>query len=115
MPEFVKTTGANVLGGVRITPDREMVRVLDPENKYPDVYNRFAWITFVPGSDPTPVFKLTFLNSYDIQLPLRTDIFDQLGVRYILAVDLPVEETTVPGFQMIGERANCRLWMREKP
>lgn len=115
MPEFVKTTGANVLGGVRITPDREMVHVLDPENKYPDVYNRFAWITFVPGSDPTPVFKLTFLNSYDIQLPLRTDIFDQLGVRYILAVDLPVEETTVPGFQMIGERANCRLWMREKP
>ena len=115
MPEFVKTTGANVLGGVRITPDREMVRVLDPESKYPDVYNRFAWITFVPGSDPTPVFKLTFLNSYDIQLPLQTDIFDQLGVRYILAVDLPVEETTVPGFQMIGERANCRLWMRVRP
>lgn len=115
MPEFVKTTGANVLGGVRLTPDREMVRVLDPENKYPDVYNRFAWITFVPGSDPAPVFKLTFLNSYDVQLPLRTDIFDQLGVRYILAVDLSVEETTVPGFQMIGERANCHLFRREKP
>jgi hypothetical protein len=114
MPEFVKTTGADVLGGVRITPDREMVRVLDPENKYADVYNRFAWITCVPGSDPAPVFKLTFLNSYDIQLPLRTDIFDQLGVRYILTVDLPVEETTVPGFQVIGERANCRLWRREK-
>ncbi len=115
MPEFVKTTGANVLGGVRITPDPEMVRVLDPENKYAEVYNRFAWITFVPGSDPAPVFKLTFLNSYDVQLPLRTDLFDQLGVRYILTVDLPVEETTVPGFRVIGELANCRLWIRDKP
>jgi hypothetical protein len=114
MPEFVKTTGADVLGGERITPDPETVRVLDPEHRYLDVYNRFAWITFVPGSEPAPVFKLTFLNSYEVQLPLRTGIFDQLGVRFILTVDLPVEETTVPGFRIVGERANCRLWMREK-
>ena len=114
MSEFVKTTGASVLGGFRLTPDQEMVRVLDPENKYPNVYNRFAWISFVPGSDALPVFNLTFANTYNVQLPLRTDIFDRLGVRYILAVDLPVEEATVPGFQMIGERGNCRLLVREK-
>ena len=96
-----------------MVPSKPLI-ILDPANKYLNVYNRFAWTSFVPGSEPLPVFNLTFVNSYDIQLPLRTDIFDQLGVRYILAVDLPVEEATVPGFQMIGERDNCRLLVREK-
>ena len=114
MAEFIKTTGARVLGGVRCTPDPEMVRALDPESKYSDVYKRFAWMSFVPSADSMPVFKLTGMNSYDVQLPLRTDIFDQLGVRYVLAVDLPLEDATIQGFELIGERFNCRLLQREK-
>jgi hypothetical protein len=113
LPEFIKAAGIRVLGGSRGTPDQEMARVLDPSGKYFHIYNRYARAAFVPSNKEEPVFEQTFVNSYDVQLPLKSDLFDQLGVRYILTIDLPESEATVPGFKLIGEYEHCRLLVRD--
>src|SRR2546423_1252862 len=43
-PEFIKSTGADVLGGVRCHPDYPMLRILDPAGKYRALTDRYAWI-----------------------------------------------------------------------
>jgi hypothetical protein len=112
---FVKATGANVLGGIRCNPDEEMLQVLDPAHQFASVYNRYAWIHFVPANVPEPSFELIFTDAYAVKLPLRKHLFDSLGVQYLVAVDLALSETEVPGFRLLGEREDCRLFVRDGP
>jgi hypothetical protein len=110
--QLIKATGANVLGGTRCDPDPAMVRVLDPNARYADVYNRYATISFAPGTSVEPSFEFTFIDSYRVLLPLDTTIFDRLGVTYVLEVDLAEPEGRIAGFGAIGEHEGCRLLMR---
>ena len=71
LAEFVKATGADVLGGMRCMPDRKVMQLLDSSNKNVKVYDRFALAWFVPGTGPEPAFHLTFVNSYEISFPSR--------------------------------------------
>ena len=99
--QFVKATGANVLGGVRCMPDHEMVRVVDPENKYAAVYNRFAGIFFIVTPDETPVFELLAPGHYRVRLPMQPHILESLGVKYLVLADR-AEGMAIPGFEQIG-------------
>jgi hypothetical protein len=99
--QFVKATGANVLGGVRCMPVHEMVRVLDPENKYAAVYNRFAGIFFMVTPDESPVFELLAPGHYQVRLPMQPHILERLGVRFLVLADRP-EGMSIPGFEQIG-------------
>ena len=112
MAQLIKATGADVLGGTRCNPDAAMVRVLDPNGRYADVYNRHAAITFVPANGIEPSFELTFINSYRVLLPLDPAIFDRLGVTYVLEADVADPERHIAGFELIGEREGLRLLRR---
>jgi hypothetical protein len=109
---LIKATGADVLGGTRCNPDAAMVRALDPNARYADVYNRHAAISFAPGAGVEPSFELTFIDSYRVLLPLDVAIFDRLGVTYVLEVDLAEPEGRIAGFHTIGEREGFRLLVR---
>jgi hypothetical protein len=112
IPQFVKATGASVLGGYRCEPDEEMVRALDPTGKYSSVYRRYAAVLFLPSAEPEPSFELVFVNRYNVLLPLRPDILDRLGVRLVLEVELPENEGAISGYRPIGEREGLRLLQR---
>lgn len=99
--QFVKASGANVLGGVRCMPDHEMVRVLDPENRYATVYNRYAGIYFIATPGGSPVFELLAPGNYQLRLPMQPDILESLGVRYLVLADRAAG-MSVPGFEPIG-------------
>jgi len=109
IPQLAKATGAEIIGGVRINPDREMIQVLDPDRKYAEVYSRYAEIMFTPSRNPDPVFELTSLATYTVHLPVNGDWIQRLGVRYILAVDLPPEETSIRGFEDIASYRGSRV------
>ncbi len=110
---LIKATGADVLGGTRCDADRAMVRALDPSGRYADVYNRLAWFTFAPSPAAEPAFELSFVNRYAALLPMKPEIFDALGVRHVVEVDLPEPEGRIAGFRVLGEREGCRLLERE--
>jgi len=101
--QFVKATGANVFGGTRCMPDREMIRVLDPNNRYATISNRYARVCFLVSTDSQPVFELLAADDYQVRLALHSEIFESLGVRYIVLVDQN-EIPSLPRFEPIGSR-----------
>jgi hypothetical protein len=89
-----------------------MVRVLDPDGSHANVYNRHAAISFAPGIGSEPSFQFTFINTYRVLLPLDAAIFDRLGVRYVVEVDLAEAQGRIDGFDVVGEREGLRLLER---
>ena len=114
LAQLVKATGADVLGGTRYLPDYEMMSVLDPQKQSVTVYNRWARSCFVISPETDPVFELIGPNDYQIKLPFRSDIFEDLGVKYVVVVDQP-GSPALAGFERIGERSGCVLWRRALP
>jgi hypothetical protein len=114
LAQLVKATGADVFGGTRYTPDYELVNVLDPEKRYVTVYNRWARVCFVASTETDLAFELIHANDYEVKLPFRADIFERLGVKYVLVVDRP-DLPALEGFERIGERHGCVLLRRAKP
>lgn len=112
LAQFVKATGADVLGGTRCMPDSEIVTVLDPENRYAAVHDRYARVCFIPSAGAEPEFKLMFADDYQVRLPWRSEIFEKVGVKYILLVD-PAEVPALPKFEQIGTRAGLVLLRRQ--
>jgi hypothetical protein len=111
-PEFIKATGANVLGGMRCNPDYPTLRLLDSAGKYRALTDRYAWVHFKKGDGDIPVFEAAEGLAYDIRIPLRVDLLDQLNVKHILEVDLPTNNDAVPGFSVTAIRDGCRLLER---
>jgi hypothetical protein len=113
-PEFVKATGADVLGGMRCNPDYPTLRLLDPAGKFRALTDRYAWIHFKKEDGDMPVFEAAEGLAYDIRIPLRVGLLDQLNVKHILEVDLPMnEEAALPGFSVTARQDGCRLLQRD--
>ena len=109
---LIESTGAAVLGSARITPDDEMLHVLDPAGASKEITERFANISFIPSSESAPRFELTFINSYTIHLPVRPELFDALNVGYVVEVDLPESDARIAGFTPLGTWQGCRVFSR---
>ncbi len=110
LAQLVKATGAKTLGGTRSMPDHEMLKVLDPENRYASVHNRYARICFQTSAEPTPVFELYAPDYYLVRLPFQGELFKHLGVKYVLVVDEDERDLILPGFERIGNQAGCLLF-----
>ncbi len=113
LPQFVKATGADTFGGYRCEPDERIMRALDPSHKYSFVYNRYAEILFLPSTEAEPSFELTFINHYNVLLPLRPEFLHRLGVNFVLEIEMPAAEGAIEGYTTIGEREGLRLLKRD--
>jgi hypothetical protein len=113
VPELIKATGADVLGGVRCNPDYPILHVLDPAGKYHAITDRYAWIHFKKADGDMPLLEAAEGLAYDIKIPPRLDLLDQLNVKHILEVDLPTNEESIQGFHVVEIRNGCRLFERD--
>jgi hypothetical protein len=112
-PEFIKATGADVLGGMRANPDYSMLRLVDPAGKYRAITDRYAWIHFKKLEGDAPIIEAAEGLAYDIKIPLRVDLLDQLNVQHVLEVDMPMNDAPLPGFHLVGIENGCRLLERD--
>ena len=115
LPQFVKAIGIDTFGGYRCEPDQQMVRALDPTGKYAAVYNRYAEILFLPSVESEPSFELTFVNHYNVLLPLKPEILHRLGVNFVLEIDMPAAQGSIEGYSIVGEREGLRLLKQRVP
>jgi hypothetical protein len=113
LAQFVKAAGADVIGGTRCNPDAHLVQALDPLNKYAAVHQRYADVSFVPTVDDEVSFELKHVQVYIVHLPLRSDVFDRLGVRFVLETEIPEEENKIPGFRTVERQDRYRILQRE--
>jgi hypothetical protein len=113
LPQFVKATGADTLGGYRCEPDQRIIRALDPGHKYSFIYNRYAEILFLPSTETEPSFELPFVNHYNVLVPLRPEFLHRLGVNFVLEIEMSVTEGAIEGYTTIDEREGLRLLKRD--
>ena len=99
MAQFVKSTGAQVMAGVRCNPDEEMIHLLDPAGEHRGVHSRYGHISVSPSLNQTPVFELTSTDTYSIRLPLSTGLISRLGATYLLDLGPADRERTILGFK----------------
>jgi len=113
LPQFVKATGADTFGGYRCEPDKRIMRALDPGYKHSFVYNRYAEILFLPSTEAEPSFELSFVNHYNVLLPLKPEFLHRLGVNFVLEIEMPAAEGAIEGYTTIDEREGLRLLKRD--
>lgn len=84
----LKAQGLEVITGSQMIPNRKMARLLDPQGKYEDVWNRYAHV--VLRSDPgrvDPVYELRTPDMYVIGLDICGPALSALGVTRIAYTD----------------------------
>jgi hypothetical protein len=91
----------------------EVFKVLDPDRKHFDVWNRFAIVTFARSVDDEIGLTLTSGVSYTVTLPFKTELLDRLGIKYILSVDTPRDENEIPGFRAVAMSEGLVLNVRQ--
>jgi hypothetical protein len=81
--QLVKATGAPILNGTKIVPDLPLLRQLDPNRAYEDVYNRYAWIVCaIQVLPPEASFTLLQPDFYTLHLPPSLPILREANYRY---------------------------------
>jgi hypothetical protein len=113
IPYLVKAAGGNVLNGIRCNPDMEVFKVLDPDRKHFDVWNRFAVVSYERASGEEVVLTLTSGVSYTVAVPFKPELLDRLGIKYILTIDMPSEENAIPGYRSRPLRDGLVVNVRE--
>jgi hypothetical protein len=111
--QLIKATGAEVLGGTRCMPDRKMLAVLDPEDRFRELHDRYARVWFPASDAPGPAFELQVLDAYFVRLPFSAELFRRLDVTYVLVVD-DKTHAALPGFTRVRERHGCILLRRDQ-
>jgi len=112
--QLVKATGAAVFNGMKIVPDLELMRQLDPEARYESIYNRHANINLsLPAQPGMPAFDLTALNSYWISLPPELPWLRSGGYRYVM-FPRPWLNASLHGFSLIEEIEPTHLFIYKR-
>ncbi|AQG81582.1 DUF7657 domain-containing protein [Spirosoma montaniterrae] len=85
---MVTATGVNLLSGVKYTPPRQILRVLDPQAKRDSAYNRYAhtvYSTYINPQKPDSVIMVnTFEDGYTVAMDPCSPRFKKLNVKYII-------------------------------
>lgn len=79
--DYAMANGAKVLDALNFYPDTEKWFILDPENKYVDITNRYAKISAVLTEDETSVELKATEN---IRLNINPESLKALNIRYLL-------------------------------
>jgi len=79
-----KAAGAQAFNGTKIVPPLEDLRVLDPTSTAASTYNRYAHMELVPEQGSNVAFSLLQADLYAIKVDPMSDLWRQLGVRYVV-------------------------------
>lgn len=118
----LKAHGLDVITGSQLVPNRQIARILDPDEQFVEVWNRYAHVVLRsdPGRD-APVYELTVSDQYVIGLNVCGPLLPKLGVNRIayttkvppsdlqclVALDAPAD-SGVRLFSLIGNAATSQ-------
>lgn len=84
---LVTATGVDLMSGVKYTPARNLLKVLDPQMKRDSAYNRYAhtvYSTYIDGRTDTVIIQNTFEDGYQVAMDPCSPRFKELNVKYII-------------------------------
>ncbi|MEP7015577.1 MAG: hypothetical protein ABI925_09065 [Verrucomicrobiota bacterium] len=111
LSEFVRATGANVIGGTKIVPDLELMHLLDPENRAVSIYNRYAHVLCrLPASPGERGFTLLENDLYVLEIDPDLEALEKIGCRYFVFPDR-WPDAELHGFALLEKIADCPIWI----
>ncbi len=113
--ELIKTTGAQVINGIKVIPDFDLINRLDPGHRHLNDYNRYSDLAFMdaPYQEEVPV-QATAMAFRRLSLHPRRmrELFP--AVRYVVAT-APLDGCVEAGFQLIGAVPRNHLFLYGLP
>ena len=95
LAQYLVANGVKTINGVNYYPQFEMLKILDKEGKYEEIYNRYAHIS-IKLCDET-AFRLNANDSYTIYMTDQN--IKELGIKFILS-NTEYEEEVIEKFNM---------------
>ena len=94
---FVQMFGAKSIDGVRFYPDKELMSVIDENNDFEDIWNRYSHLSYTLTNDETTMNNPTPDSTH---INLNMDLLRELNISYILT-KRNLEEEFGSQFQLI--------------
>jgi hypothetical protein len=76
--------GARVWNGINIIPPLADWRVIDPEGRGMEVYNRYGYIQLSADQDATVGLSVVRNDLYEMRVDPKSDLWRALGIRYVV-------------------------------
>ncbi|QDW66335.1 DUF7657 domain-containing protein [Luteimonas granuli] len=103
LPQAFKAVGLDVLGGATFAPDHEVMRVLDPDARSAEVWNRYAHIQVESDASlEAPAFDLVQADLYRLRVDVCAAPLEALGINR-LAYPGEAPEADLACLRRIGE------------
>jgi hypothetical protein len=79
-----KMAGARVWNGINIIPPLADWRVIDPEGRGMEVYNRYGYIRLIPEQDAVVGLSAVRNDLYEMRVDPKSGVWRALGIRYVV-------------------------------
>lgn len=104
---YIIANGGSSLTSTNYLPNIELWEELDSENKYEDVYNRYAHV-FMMFSDKDTSFELVTPDAMRIYLSYED--MEKCDISYILSESALVENSEVVDFELLYQESNIYIY-----
>ncbi len=114
LSDFIMSTGATVLSGVKLVPDLAFYRQLDPEGHSLSIYNRYGFACFsLPPA--RGVVRISYLGfpSYLIEIEPNHSVFSEQRVRYFVFPEMLAGAETA-GLRLREKFPENYVWIYER-
>jgi hypothetical protein len=116
LPQFLKGQGVNVLNGLKVVPELDFTRQMDPNGEHEEIYNRYAFAIFqrpeiAPGA---PEFRPLNPSAYILNVSPVDPALLNRGARYaVFARKFELAERE--GMQLLADFPKSHLWIYRLP
>ena len=84
-PNYLVMAGAPTINSTHAYPNLSFCKILDPEGKYENVYNRYAHI-YIEVVEKEPVEKFVLVSPDTYRIYITADELEKLNIKYIFTV-----------------------------
>lgn len=110
-PNYLEMAGCSVINATNIYPNLELWKSLDENNKYEEVYNRYAHVYMEIRKEEDITEKFVLLSSDTMQVFITPEELDQMKIKYIFTVRVMEEfENENQSFELIYNENNYHIY-----
>lgn len=84
LAQYALANNASIINGIHLYPQFEIWKILDPEGKYIDIYNRYAHINIGEYEEGEEYIRLLYPDALEVNISPCDEKWDRLNVKYII-------------------------------
>lgn len=110
-PNYLEMAGCKVVNATNIYPNLELWKSLDKENKYEDVYNRYAHVYMEVREKENITDKFVLITPDSMQVFITPEELKKMNIKYIFTVRVMEEfENENENFELIYNENNYHIY-----